>query len=75
MENKKYLKHVLFFIIGWTLLVLPLFTFGYDDKTTHPALTQEIVELFNENFKELKISDEDKEIIIQGSIDESAVLQ
>ena len=72
MENKKYLKHVLFFIIGWTLLVLPLFTFGYDDKTTHPALTQEIVELFNENFKELKISDEDKEIIIQGSIDEDS---
>ena len=50
--------------------MLPFFTFAYDDDTTHPALTQEIIKLFNSEFKSLKLSDTDAEQIIQGSIDE-----
>ena len=43
---------------------------GYDQHNTHPALTDEIVDLFNLNFVELKLSNEDKEWIVQGSVDE-----
>jgi len=50
--------------------VLPFFTFGYDDKTTHPALTQEIVKFFNASYPEKQINNTDAEKIIQGSIDE-----
>ena len=50
--------------------MLPFFTFGYDDKTTHPALTQEIVKFFNISYPEKQINSTDAEKIIQGSIDE-----
>lgn len=53
-------------------MLLPLFVFAYDDKTTHPALTQEIVKFFNSKFRDLKIPSEDAEYIIQGSIDEDS---
>ncbi|OGH80891.1 MAG: hypothetical protein A3I29_00625 [Candidatus Magasanikbacteria bacterium RIFCSPLOWO2_02_FULL_44_11] len=72
MENKRNIKFVLLFIWGGTLFVLPFFTFGYDDKTTHPALTQEIVKFFNASFPEKQILSADAEKIIQGSIDEDA---
>ncbi|QQG45492.1 MAG: right-handed parallel beta-helix repeat-containing protein [Candidatus Sungiibacteriota bacterium] len=62
----------MYYLLGGTLFVLPLFGFAYDEKTTHPALTQEIVKFFNLKSKDLKISDEDTEYIIQGSIDEDA---
>ena len=41
--------------------------FAYDDKTTHPALTEEAVNFYNLNFNQ-KITDEEKEWIISGSI-------
>ncbi len=69
MENIRTINF-LTFLVGGTLLVLPFFVFGYDDKTTHPALTQEIVKMFNQEFQSLKFNDEEKEIIIQGSIKE-----
>lgn len=55
--------------------MFPLFVYGYDDKTTHPALTQEIVKFFNKSFSELKLSGEDAEIVIKGSIDEDRGLR
>ena len=48
--------------------------FAYDDKTTHPALTEEAVNFYNLNFNQ-KITDEEKEWIISGSILEVAVPQ
>ena len=41
--------------------------FAYDDKTTHPAITDEIVDFYNLSFDK-KITAEEKERIIQGSI-------
>ncbi len=41
--------------------------FAYDDKTTHPALTDETIDFYNLNFNQ-KISDEEKEWIVSGSI-------
>ncbi|MEK7066823.1 MAG: lamin tail domain-containing protein [Patescibacteria group bacterium] len=42
---------------------------SYDDKTTHPALTDEIVDFYNLSFDD-KLTSEEKEWIVQGSIDE-----
>jgi len=44
MENNRFIKLFSFFGI---FLAFPLFIFAYSEKTTHPALTDEIVDLFN----------------------------
>ena len=68
METPRFVRVVFF---CWSLLLAtPFFVFAYDDNTTHPALTQEIVKFFNLKFPEGNISDADAEYIIQGSIDE-----
>jgi len=41
--------------------------FAYDDKTTHPAITDEIVDFYNLRF-DRKITAEEKEWLIQGAI-------
>ena len=43
--------------------------FSYNDTITHPALTDNIVDVYNENF-DLKLSGQEKEWIKQGSIAE-----
>ena len=48
------------------LLIIPVKSFAYDNLTTHPALTSEMVKLYN-NFSNQKISDEEKEWLLQGS--------
>jgi len=72
MENIRTLKALSPIILGGTLFVLPLLGFAYDDKTTHPALTQETIKLFNAKFRDFEISSEDTEYVIQGSIDEDS---
>lgn len=42
---------------------------AYDDKTTHPALTDEIVDFYNISFDN-NLTPEEKEWIVQGAIDE-----
>ncbi len=57
-------------------VVLILFSFrflevkAYNPDTTHAALTQEIVEFYNLLYPDKAFTDEEKEWIIQGSIDE-----
>lgn len=51
------------------LLTISQACFAYDDETTHPGITEQVVEFYNLN-NEVKISSTDKELIIQGSIDE-----
>lgn len=68
MEDKDTLTKILIFLA--LLLATPFFVFGYDDETTHPALTQEIITFFNLKFPEETISALDAEHVIQGSIDE-----
>jgi hypothetical protein len=53
-------------------LVLPQLSLAYNDKTTHPGLTEQVVEFYNLN-NDLKINSADKELIIQGSVDEDIV--
>jgi len=72
MENKRNIKFILNFMVLGTLLVFPLFSFAYADKTTHPALTDEIVKFFNIHYPDLEINDEGRKLIVQGSIDEDS---
>ncbi len=41
---------------------------AYDDQTTHPALTDEIVDFYNLSFPDKKLTPQQKEWIIEGSI-------
>ena len=61
---------VIFLVFVHIFLIFPAFSFAYNDKTTHPALTDEIVDLFNLYYPGLKFSDAEKELIKQGSTDE-----
>lgn len=69
MENRKLVKFVIFNLF-MAIAILPFFANAYSDKTTHPALTDEVVDLFNYYYPNLKLIDAEKEIIKQGSIDE-----
>ena len=70
MENPRFVKSV--FLLVALLLATPFFVRSYDDHTTHPALTAEIIKLYNLKFPEKNIASVDAEHIIQGSIDEDA---
>ena len=72
MENKRILNKKVVVILGGMLLAIPFFVLSYDDRTTHPALTQEIIKFFNKNYPELKLNDEEAKLIIQGSVDEDS---
>lgn len=57
------------FLLFFICLIFPLVSFAYNDETTHPGITEQVVEFYNLN-NDSKISSTDKELIIQGSIDE-----
>ena len=59
---------ILFLILGILFFFNQGNILAYDDKTTHPALTQEIVEFYNLSFPDKKLTDQQKEWIIEGSI-------
>jgi len=69
MENRKLVKLIVY-LIGLIIFIVPIFVFGYSDTTTHPALTDEVVDLFNSEYQNLRISDADKEFIKKGSVEE-----
>ncbi|MBI4134772.1 MAG: right-handed parallel beta-helix repeat-containing protein [Candidatus Sungbacteria bacterium] len=72
MEDFRFVKLIdAIFVLG-TLFGIPILVFAYDDLTTHPALTQEIVKFFNLHYPELRINENDTKFIIQGSIDEDS---
>src|SRR3989344_1282397 len=64
-------KKIFIFLIVSVFISLAFFQQGkgYDDKTTHPGLTNEIVDFYNASF-DVKLTSEEKEWIVQGSIDE-----
>ncbi|OGZ94629.1 MAG: hypothetical protein A3A28_05040 [Candidatus Sungbacteria bacterium RIFCSPLOWO2_01_FULL_47_32] len=71
MENSRNVK-ILTGVIGGGVLFLsiPLFIYAYDNKTTHPALTQEIGRFYSASFNENKLTAEDIMLLMQGSDDE-----
>ncbi len=44
--------------------------FAYDDTSTHPALTEQIIDLYNHFYPADPITPQQKEWVIQGAIDE-----
>ena len=60
-------KAIVFLVLAGVAFAAP--AFGYGDKTTHPALTDEVVDFYN-LFADRKIASEEKEWIIQGVADE-----
>ena len=59
-------------IVSCGLVLIGLFSFfhkalAYDEKTTHPALTNEIVSFYNLTHQDAKITDEERGWLIQGS--------
>lgn len=70
METGKFIK--IFFLTLVGTLAVPIFVSAYSDATTHPALTQEAIKLFNNSYPDLKISDADKNLMERGSVEEDA---
>src|SRR3989344_4445318 len=56
--------------LAFFIFLLPFSSFAYSDSTTHPGLTDEIIDLFNLYYSEFKISDKEKELAKKGSTDE-----
>lgn len=53
------------------LFFLPNFSvFAYDAKTTHPNLTEITVDFYNQNFPNHVLNETEKQLLMQGSIDE-----
>ena len=70
-DTSFFIKRITTFAFIIIILFLPLTSvFAYDDQTTHPALTQEVVDFYNAKFSADQIAPEEKEWIIQGSISE-----
>lgn len=67
MENSK----PIIFVLLLSLIFVPS-AFAYDDKTTHPQLTEEAIQLFNQNYSDLEIAGEDLEKIKKGSTEEDS---
>ena len=74
MENSHVVSSKL--ILGGALLgafllaVMPVF--AYDQENTHPALTGEIVDFYNLNFPNKKLTEEEKQWLMKGSVDEDS---
>lgn len=69
MENRKFIIFLSITLFAG-LLLSPAFIFAYSADTTHRALTQEVVKLFNYYYPELEFSEDEANIIIQGGKDE-----
>lgn len=62
-------KKISLFFFGFGIIFIPLNALAYNNITTHPALTSEMVKLHN-NFSEKKINNEEKQWIMDGSSEE-----
>ncbi|MFZ2522345.1 MAG: hypothetical protein WAX25_02520, partial [Minisyncoccia bacterium] len=57
------------YLIALFLFVLPGISFAYEPTQTHAGLTEQVVEFYNTN-ADKKITNSQKELIIQGAMDE-----
>ena len=72
MENRRIIKTAT--ILGGALISALLITsnsvFAYNQDKTHPALTDEIVDFYNLNFPANKLTEQEKQWLILGAIEE-----
>lgn len=57
-------------LVLFSFVFVPHFAFAYDGATTHPALTNEIVDFYNLTHPESKLTDEERGWLIEGSKNE-----
>jgi hypothetical protein len=69
MENRRQINFWCF-LMGVIIFISPVFVFSYSDKTTHPALTDEVVDLFNYYYPEQTLNKAEKEALKKGSVEE-----
>src|SRR3990167_1180562 len=71
MNAQSTLKNLLISLFVLTgVLFISQISKSYDDKTTHPGLTDEIVDFYNLSYSNEQLTSEEKEWIVQGSMDE-----
>ncbi|MBU4455698.1 lamin tail domain-containing protein, partial [Patescibacteria group bacterium] len=70
IKNKKIL---IFIGIIVAVIFFSNYLFAYDETIVHPTLTEEAAKLYNFNFADNKISDDEIGWIRQGSIDEDKI--
>lgn len=63
-------KLFLFSLTFGLLVVFSKHAFAYNEQTTHPALTDEIVSFYNTLHSDKQLTDEEREWIVKGSIQE-----
>ena len=56
--------------LGRGIFVLTDKVRAYDQQATHPALTDEAIDFYNLNFPDNPLSQEDKQLLIRGAIEE-----
>ena len=63
-------KFLIFLSLCFVFVVIAFYnkTSAYDDQTTHPALTDEIVDFYNLSFPDKQLTPQQKEWIVEGSI-------
>ncbi|MEK7078219.1 MAG: hypothetical protein AAB911_01485, partial [Patescibacteria group bacterium] len=71
MENNRIIIILSSIILTVGIFVsAPYFVFAYSKDTTHPALTDEIIDFYNLHYSNKQISDSEKNLVVRGSIDE-----
>jgi len=69
MTVKRTTKAIVFFVCV-LFLSLAGWSRGYDNLIVHPKLTQEAIDLYNQEFPKQKLTSKQKDWIVQGSIAE-----
>ncbi len=72
MEIGKSVKFKI--VLMLVTFLLPVFCYGYSNNTTHPALTNETVDIFNHFYQDLKINNEQRNFVLKGSREEDEPL-
>ena len=74
MANRKFInktrKKLVGLIIICPIFVSPLIALGYDNLTTHKAITNESAKVFNNYYPSNVLSASDISLLIKGSADE-----
>lgn len=63
------------FLVIFALVPLSAIVLAYDKDNTHPALTDEIVDFYNLSYSDQQISEEFKQLLIKGAIEEDAEMR
>src|SRR3989344_7361048 len=75
MENRRFLNRCLSLfsvLVTGTLLCVPVLVSAYNEKTTHPLLTNAIIDVYNSAFAGAKLNEIDRAFAVRGSVDEDA---